>query len=287
MAISNGAHDNGQHDAADQLRGRLNEPQTAEALNRLLDHADLLAFSVSSLDGFVRRGEEIADNVAASVADLKRTLPPSDLPDSAQIGRLLKQLPRLLELTNQIADLSASPEFQATLTMLSKPETLGALNRLLAHTELLAFLVGALEAFVSRGEQLTDNIRSSVRDVSASIPGDVNTIGLIETFSRFLPYLPRLVSVAPKFIEIIEHLEPFVASPEFDALLRSGVFNTNTVGLVGRAGDAFVESFEDNRRTDRRVGMVGLLRALNDPDVQRAAGLVAEFGKRFGKTLDR
>lgn len=39
----------------EQLLDRLNEPRTLEALNRLLDHAKLLACSAVSLDGLVRQ----------------------------------------------------------------------------------------------------------------------------------------------------------------------------------------------------------------------------------------
>jgi uncharacterized protein YjgD (DUF1641 family) len=84
---------------------------------------------------------------------------------------------------------------------------------------------------------------------------------------------------------VIERLETVVSSPEFDALLNSGVFHTSTVALVGRAGDAFAESYAESRRSERKLGLIGILRALNDPDVQRAAALVINFGKRFGRTI--
>jgi hypothetical protein len=277
---------NGSNHAAEQLLERLSEPHTLAALNQLLDHAELLAFSASSLDGFIRRGDLLADNVASSVADLRESLPPTKIPDLSQVGQLLQHLPQLTALTNQLADLSAKPEFQATLAILSTPTTLNSLNQLLSRMELLAFLVTASESLMQRGEEMTDNLRSSLDDLGSYAP--VTTADVLGSFGAlltFLPYLPRLAAVAPKFIEVIEHLEPFIASPEFDALLSSGVFHADTVGLVGRAGDAFVESYTESRKNPQPVGILGLARALNDPDVQRAAGLIMKFAKKFGKTL--
>jgi hypothetical protein len=56
---------------ADQIRDRLDDPTVAAALNTLLDHADLLAVLVAGLEGFVRRGDLIADSLASAVSDFK------------------------------------------------------------------------------------------------------------------------------------------------------------------------------------------------------------------------
>nr|7UTD_Q Chain Q, Type 2 [NiFe]-hydrogenase Huc membrane adapter subunit [Mycolicibacterium smegmatis MC2 155]7UTD_R Chain R, Type 2 [NiFe]-hydrogenase Huc membrane adapter subunit [Mycolicibacterium smegmatis MC2 155]7UTD_S Chain S, Type 2 [NiFe]-hydrogenase Huc membrane adapter subunit [Mycolicibacterium smegmatis MC2 155]7UTD_T Chain T, Type 2 [NiFe]-hydrogenase Huc membrane adapter subunit [Mycolicibacterium smegmatis MC2 155] len=55
----------------DGIRRRLDDPQVAEALNSLLDHADLLAVLVKGLDGFVRRGDDIANNLTSAIGELK------------------------------------------------------------------------------------------------------------------------------------------------------------------------------------------------------------------------
>jgi len=57
------------------------------------------------------------------------------------------------------------------------------------------------------------------------------------------------------------------------------------VRLVGEAGDAFVASRKELRQSPKAVGVFGLLKALRDPDVQRAAALIVEFGRRFGRSL--
>lgn len=54
----------------DRVRERLDDPKVANALNTLLDHADLLAVLVSGLDEFVRRGETISNSLSSSVREV-------------------------------------------------------------------------------------------------------------------------------------------------------------------------------------------------------------------------
>ncbi|MFC4945129.1 DUF1641 domain-containing protein [Pseudonocardia sp. GCM10023141] len=56
---------------ADDLLERLDEPKVVAALNTLLDHADLLAVAVVALDGFLSRGDVIADSLFDAVGELR------------------------------------------------------------------------------------------------------------------------------------------------------------------------------------------------------------------------
>lgn len=47
---------NGVASSAEQLHDRLNDPKTADALNRLLDRLDVVAFAAESMEGFISRG---------------------------------------------------------------------------------------------------------------------------------------------------------------------------------------------------------------------------------------
>ena len=58
--------------AAEQLKERLSDPHVTANLNRLLDQLETITFAVESIDGFVRRGEVIADSLAEGVAELKQ-----------------------------------------------------------------------------------------------------------------------------------------------------------------------------------------------------------------------
>lgn len=56
---------------SESVRDRLDDPRVAEALNTLLDHADLLAILVAGLDGLVKRGDDITANLTSAVGELK------------------------------------------------------------------------------------------------------------------------------------------------------------------------------------------------------------------------
>lgn len=274
--------------SADALLERLSDPRIAEALHQLLDHAELLAYSAGALDGLLRRGETITDNVAASLEEVRQAIPAERVALLGELAALGNELPALSATANQLARLAAEPEFQATLTALRDPATLQALTQLLGQLELVAFGLSALNSLVARGEELTDNIRASLDDVRGAIPSESNeVIGQLFSLTILIPYLPRLVAVAPQFIQVIERLAPFVASQEFDTLLSSGVFQPATVKLVGQAGDAFVEAYNEQRVRPRRLGLRGLIGALRDADVQRAASLIVSFAKRFGRSLEQ
>ena len=55
----------------DELLARLADPQIAWAVSTLLDNADVLAFLAVGLDGFLSRGEVIADSLADGITELR------------------------------------------------------------------------------------------------------------------------------------------------------------------------------------------------------------------------
>lgn len=287
MTTTNGHALNGRHAGAEQLLDRLSEPRTLAALNHLLDHAELLAFSAASLDGLVRRSDVIVENVAAAVGEMRSTVPSMPAVDGAAVGRLVQQLPQLLALTNQISELTDQPAFRTTLALLSDPKTLTSLNSLLQHAELIAYLVGAIDALLKRSDTMVESLGAILHELGAATPGAGNSLlTLVQTLHERRDYLPRLIVAVPQFTEIIEKIAPFVASEEFNALLDSGIFHPDTVNLLARAGDIFVEAYNDDRTAERRLGPIGAIRALNDPDVQRVIAWLVNFSRRFGKSLN-
>jgi hypothetical protein len=69
---------------------------------------------------------------------------------------------------------------------------------------------------------------------------------------------------------------------ELDALLKSGVLAPGTLRVVGELGRALTETAAS---PPVMPGIVGLLRALGQPDVQRALGFLVTFAGRFGRRL--
>jgi hypothetical protein len=69
---------------------------------------------------------------------------------------------------------------------------------------------------------------------------------------------------------------------ELDALLKSGVLEPGTLRVVGELGRALTETAAAPPTTP---GVFGLLKALGQPDVQRALGFLVTFAERFGRRL--
>jgi hypothetical protein len=69
---------------------------------------------------------------------------------------------------------------------------------------------------------------------------------------------------------------------ELDALLKSGVLAPGTLRIVGELGHALTETAA---APPVAPGVLGLLRALGQPDVRRALGFLVTFAERFGRRL--
>jgi uncharacterized protein YjgD (DUF1641 family) len=69
---------------------------------------------------------------------------------------------------------------------------------------------------------------------------------------------------------------------ELDALLNSGVLAPGTLRIIGEVGRALTETVETRPRA---TGLISLLRAFGQPDVQRVLGFIVTFAERFGGRL--
>lgn len=95
-------------EALDSLSRRLAEPQVVASLNNVLDHADLLALLVVSLDGFINRSEVIGDALVDSFADLRTAAEATSNPlDGVDVRELVSSLMTMSSLL---------PKFTPTLT---------------------------------------------------------------------------------------------------------------------------------------------------------------------------
>ena len=69
---------------------------------------------------------------------------------------------------------------------------------------------------------------------------------------------------------------------ELDALLKSGILAPSTLRIIGELGRALTETAAAPPAT---AGVLGLVKALGQPDVQRALGFLVTFAERFGRRL--
>jgi hypothetical protein len=74
----------------------------------------------------------------------------------------------------------------------------------------------------------------------------------------------------------------------FGLFLRSEVLEPNVLAVIAKTGRALAASHAEGcpDAAPERLGPVGLLRALSDPDVQRCLGFAVRVAKCFGSRLD-
>ncbi len=173
--------------------------------------------------------------------------------------------------TNGAAALPTTPQEQL-LERLGDPHTLAALNSILDNLELIAFAITAIDGFLQRADSFIDAVSSGITDVKDSLPSQ--QVDLL-TSPDFVPQMTQLLKAGTQLADVTQ-------MDEFQALLQSGVLAPETLKVVGQAGDALVES----KSGAEPIGPIGLLRAIQDPDVQRSLGFLIAFSKAFGKKLD-
>lgn len=77
-------------------------------------------------------------------------------------------------------------------------------------------------------------------------------------------------------------LSEMLQSPQFKALMSSGVLNPETLAIIGQAGQALVET---RAEPPPSLGLFGVLKALQQPEMQKALGFFVTFANRFGQSI--
>jgi hypothetical protein len=83
---------------------------------------------------------------------------------------------------------------------------------------------------------------------------------------------------------LLQAAEQLTSPRALDALtsvLQSEIMAHQTTEVIGRVGRAIVHAEHEAKP----VGVWGLMRALRDPEVQRAAGFMIAMARRFGEEL--
>ncbi|WP_337172100.1 DUF1641 domain-containing protein [Gemmatimonas aurantiaca] len=251
--------------AHEQLLARLSEEKTIDALNRLLDRLDVIAFLADALDGFLSRANVVAESVAESVSDLKRLTG-----DETATGDVISRIPQLARVGVQLADVSATPAFQrlidsGLIERLGNEQTIDAVKAVLDRLELAAFTLDAIDGFLRRGDTIATALSDDIDDLKRASDADFT-----------------------KFKEVLAALPPLVAAGQ--TLVKSGMLEPRTVEVLGKIGRSAADSYEEARTSNaesKPIGMLGLLRALRDPDVNRAVSFALHVSKAYGQTLAR
>lgn len=109
------------------LSDRLADPDVADALLSLLDHADLLAILVSGVDGLLRRGDDLSDTLLDAMTEVRATIEADDSPLAGlQLGDVTHTLRSVLALAGQ-----AGPALDTLgRSEILSEDTMGAVGRL-------------------------------------------------------------------------------------------------------------------------------------------------------------
>jgi len=143
-----------------------------------------------------------------------------------------------------------------------------------------------LLATIERLEQRIEHMDSTVKRLEgavAQVPAVVATVtdivdGVIARLAE------RGIDVDARMRALLQAADHLTSPRALDALasvLQSDIMAHQTTEVVGRMGRAIVQA----EHAATPVGMWGLMRALRDPEVQRAAGFLVAVARSFGAEL--
>jgi uncharacterized protein YjgD (DUF1641 family) len=293
------------------LEKRLHEPDTAAALNRLLDRLDTIERAVDTLErietqlpGALSTATDVVDAELTRAADrgvvlderageALRLAEKLTEPATARVlGRLIDRLDRL----EQLADLADTLPGAVATTADTLDEALTrAADRGVVLDERMREGLAMLEAITepSTARALTalversDQIEQLVT-LADTAPDAIATVvdALDAEYARLAEQGFDPEQAVRDAAGALGRLSELFRTDEFQALLDSGVLDPKALRVVGSLGSALVESqSEADRGETPERGLFGLVGALRDPDVQRAIGFLTGVAKRFGQNL--
>lgn len=278
--LSNGAVEPMVPTPQEKLQSRLSDPRTVDSLNRLLDRVDMISDSMEMLDSFLRRGSEVADNVAESVEEIRGT------GDREEI-HLIEKLPKLARAGSKMADVADSPSFDrllesGLLERLAEPGTIQGITTLLDNLELLAFLATSLDGFVRRSNEIADSASESMDDLH-SLVSSVN----LDEIKQVASELPQLTEAGHKLIQsgLLGKMSELTEAGMM--LSKAGFFDPETVQPLADVGRMAAESYVAAKAVPqrKRYGVFALMGVLKDRDVQKGVHIAVEMARQFGRKM--
>ncbi|OAT71238.1 DUF1641 domain-containing protein [Parageobacillus thermoglucosidasius] len=152
---------------------------------------------------------------------------------------------------------------------LSDPRTMGQLIRLLDKLENVTFLLDMLENFLRRGPEFADSINELV-------------ILLRQNLSR-----PEYITRFEHALTALHRMQEFFDSPQVQELFKSDVLDVRSVQIIGKVSRSLFQASKEASETGtKRVGIIGLMRALSDPEVQPALNFILNFARHLSKEIN-
>ncbi len=266
--------------ARHELLARLDNPDTVDGLNRLLDRLDVIVFAAEAADGFLRRSDVVADSLGDSLGDLRNITIPADA------HKLGDKLPELARTALQAADLASQPAIQQLLASgllqrLGSRSTIDSLHELLDHLDLASLALKSVDEFLKRGDVIGDNLAASLGDFkNAESPID---LARVKEFAAAVPVFFD-VAMQIKRSGLLEQAQSLMST--VSQLQDSGILGAQTVAVAGEIGVAAATTRSKKEYSAATPkGLFGLLAALKDPDVQASLGFVIALARNYGRVL--
>lgn len=309
-------NNNGTIEISDSLKDvikQLNEPKTSAALKNIAKNAEVLDVLVSGVDGLIRRGDEITENVGEAVREFSPKANGNG--NSAlieEVPQLINNLPILAKTGNKFSAIAETKEFDELLTtdnvktlkelvgLLNNPETLQALKETLQYAPLLAFLTKGLNDFISRGDEIAENVTEAFNEFKPKSDSETSAelgqiLGqlpiLLPSLAKNLPTiaenLPPLLENAPSLMKTSVKLGEIADSEGVQAFLNSGMLSPELVSLLGEAGETAIKTHQEFKANPREFSLWGAYKETKDADVQRGLGFLLELSKNLGKMLKK
>ncbi len=179
----------------------------------------------------------------------------------------------------------------AVTERLNDPAVAASLVSLLDNVEMLSTLVTGLNEFFERGDTIIDSVASGVREFKdARAAGgssfdltkfSADAKALMSTLNEAMPVLREALPLLHDALPVLNEALPTVRQ-----LLSSGMVNDEVIELLATVSTSAVEGARAARANDTTVkGVLGTLKALKDPDVQRGMGLLVEIAKALGTNI--
>ncbi len=264
----------------EQLQNKLSDPHTVDSLNRLLDRVDLISASVEMLDGFLRRSDQVADNISDSLDEFR-----GKQEDHAVVG-LIDKLPTLARAGSKMADVAASPDFDRLLSSgllerLAEPRTIQGMTALLDKLDLMVFAANAVDEFLRRGDEIADNAAESMNDLRG-LTSSVDA----EAVKRVLGKLPKLTKAGNQLLEsgLLDKVSELTDAGM--ALSETGLFEPKTIKPLAELGRSAAESYVAAKSAPQKhYGIFDLLGLLKDPAIQKSLNIAVEMARQFGRKM--
>ncbi|HHY67514.1 MAG TPA: DUF1641 domain-containing protein [Alicyclobacillus sp.] len=152
---------------------------------------------------------------------------------------------------------------------LADPHTIEQLIRVLDKLDQVVFFLDMLEEFLRRGPELADSINDVVLLVRQSLADAKGSM--------------RWQNV----LYATQRIQEFLDSPQMLSLIRSDVLDVRSISVVGKIARAMIQASEEvSGGESKRIGLIGIMRALGDPEVQPALNFVLGFARNLSRELN-